>query len=88
MPWFKWRQTVSSPIGKHDIELEGCLPASVEHAVAALIERVKEQADTIARLEAEVAELRGRATTEQGDDVAEPKEPDDRTAKAKSAKRR
>ena len=51
-PQFKWRQTISTPIGSdRTVDHEGALPPSVEGVVAALISLAKHQAQEIVGLQ-------------------------------------
>ena len=43
-PKFRWRQVISTPIGKKTVEHEGQLPPSVEGAIVALIGITKQLA--------------------------------------------
>ena len=53
-PKFRWRQTVSTPVGTRVVEHEGLIPPSLEGAVASLIGIAKQ-------LAAENEALRGEA---------------------------
>jgi len=46
-PRFRWRQTVSTPLGDRVVDHEGELPSTVEEAVIILIAITKQQAQEI-----------------------------------------
>jgi hypothetical protein len=52
-PKFRWRHVTDTMAGKRTVDCNGCLPVSVEAAVAALVAMVK-------RMEKELAEARAR----------------------------
>lgn len=55
---FRWRQTVHTVVGSHDVTLEGEMPASCEDAVASIIALAKQQARQLAERQHDIDNLK------------------------------